>query len=544
MSSARVDYIAPWWTYWLNQFPHVNLRFQSLDHTFKPQDENYQQSLIFLGCVAAAGLGVNLLCLAIYLSCLCCCRKDEEEEESKKSNSCCVTWAAVAAGLICCIAVGVGFYGNSETNDGVYQLTYSLYNANHTLAGVDSLVTGTMGGMQSGLKDHLSRLDEIFAARGDFVQTLHFMQQMADNVIKQLLGLPDWEKAKVDLAAIADQTAYMEYYRWLTYLLILILDLVICLVACLGLAKQSRWLLTTMMVFGVLTLILSWASLGADVATAVGTSDFCVSPDKFLMNQTKDVISSDIVHYYLYCSQTLPNPFQQSLTVFQRSLTTMQMQIQGLLQFAVPLFPTAERDLLNIQHLLNNSEASLHQLTALLDCRGLNKDYLDALMGVCYDGVEGLLYLCLFSLLAATAFSIMLCAIPRAWRQIANRERDYDDMDDGDPFNPQSRRMTTSHPVNMHSFGSYSSSIGSQTSLHPPTQTQTVSNAPVSEYMNQTALFGGNPRYENVPLIGRGSPPPSLYSQPYRNSYSPTMRATYLSMTEDQIRHFGEDFRA
>lgn len=82
----------------------------------------------------------------------------------------------------------------------------------------------------------------------------------------------------------------------------------------------------------------------------------------------------------------------------------MQIQIQGLLQFAVPLFPTAEvshtlkhravtrmlqlrlfvscvgdaasppqRDLLGIQHLLNSSEASLHQLTALLDCRGLNK---------------------------------------------------------------------------------------------------------------------------------------------------------------------------
>ncbi|XP_043109840.1 protein tweety homolog 2 isoform X5 [Puntigrus tetrazona] len=535
MSSARVDYIAPWWTYWLHQFPHVNLRFQPLDHTFKPQDENYQQSLIFLGCVAAAGLGVNLLCLAIYLSFLCCCRKDEEEEESKKSNSCCVTWAAVAAGLICCVAVGVGFYGNSETNDGVYQLTYSLYNANHTLAGVDSLVTGTVGGMQSGLNEHLSRLGEIFAARGDFVQTLQFMQQMSENIIKQLLGLPDWEKAKVDLAAIADQTAYVEYYRWLTYLLILILDLVICLAACLGLAKQSRWLLTTMMVCGVLTLILSWASLGADVATAVGTSDFCVAPDKFLMNQTKDVISSDIVHYYLYCSQTLPNPFQQSLTVFQRSLTTMQIQIQGLLQFAVPLFPTAERDLLSIQHLLNNSEASLHQLTALLDCRGLNKDYLDALIGVCYDGVEGLLYLCLFSLLAACAFSVMLCAIPRAWRQIANRDRDYDDIDDGDPFNPQSRRMASHHSqqANMHSFCSYSSSMGSQTSLHPPTQA--VTNAPLSEYMNQSALFGGNPRYENVPLIGRGSPPPS---------YSPTMRATYLSMTEDQIRHFGEDFRA
>ncbi|XP_067101268.1 LOW QUALITY PROTEIN: protein tweety homolog 2 [Osmerus mordax] len=505
MSSARVDYIAPWWTYWLHNFPHINLRFQPVDNNFNPEDENYQQSLIFLGCVAAAGLGLNLLCLAVYLSCLCACRKEEEEEESKRPASCCVTWSAVAAGLISCSATG-------------------------------SLVTGTMGGMQSGLQQHLARLDEIFATRGDYVQTLRFMQQMADNVIKQLLGLPDWEQAKVDLASLASQTSLVEYYRWLTYLLLLILDLVICLAACLGLAKQSRWLLTTMMVFGVLTLVLSWASLGADLASAVGTSDFCVAPDKYLMNQTRGLIGPDIVHYYLYCSQTLPNPFQQSLTVFQRSLTTMQIQIQGLLQFAVPLFPTAERDLLGIQHLLNSSETGLHQLTALLDCRGLNKDYLDALVGVCYDGVEGLLYLCLFSILAAVAFSAMLCAIPRAWRQIASRERDYDDIDEEDPFNPQSRRVAPNpNHTNLHSFCSYSSSMGSQSSLHPPAQAPAVSNAPVSEYMNQTALFGGNPRYENVPLIGRGSPPPS---------YSPSMRATYLSMTEDQIRHFGNDFQA
>lgn len=64
------------------------------------------QALIFLGCVAAAGLGLNLLGLAVYLSCLCCCRRDEEEEEEKKAGSCCVTWSAVAAALLtwCVIA--------------------------------------------------------------------------------------------------------------------------------------------------------------------------------------------------------------------------------------------------------------------------------------------------------------------------------------------------------------------------------------------------------------------------------------------------------
>nr|XP_055043399.1 protein tweety homolog 2-like isoform X1 [Misgurnus anguillicaudatus] len=530
MALARQDYIAPWWTYWLHNFPHVDFHFQAVDDAFKPEDAEYRQSLIFLACISAIGLGLSLLVLSVYLTWLCCCRR-VEDEEVKRPDTCCVSWAAVITGLVICSAVGVGFYGNSETNDGVYQLTYSIYNANHTLDGIGSRVGNTLDNMRVGLKEHLERLDEIFSPRGDYTKSLRFLQQMANNIIQELTAMPDTSKLKVDLAAIADQTAYMEYYRWLTYLLLLILDLLICLVTCLGLAKHSRWLLAVIMVFGVLTLIMSWASLGVGTATAVGTSDFCVSPDKYIINQTKDSLSSDIAHYYLYCSQTLPNPFQQSLTIYQKSLTTMQIQVQGLLQFSVAVFPTAEKDLLGIQRLLNSSEFNLHQLTALLDCRSLHKDYVEALLGVCYDGVEGLLYLCLFSLLAACAFSVLLCAVPRAWTLIAIRDRNYDDIDEEDPFNP-ARRITAYNPgrSQVHSFCSYSSSMGSQTSLHPPLPT--TSSTP--EYMNQSMLFERNPRYENVPLIGRGSPPPS---------YSPSMRTTYLSMTDAQIRHFGTDLQ-
>ena len=71
-----------------------------------------------------------------------------------------------------------------------------------------------MGSMETGMQMHLARLDEILSTRGDYVQTLRFMQTMVDNVIKQLLGIPDWEEAKVDLAAVADQTAHVEYYRY------------------------------------------------------------------------------------------------------------------------------------------------------------------------------------------------------------------------------------------------------------------------------------------------------------------------------------------
>ncbi|KAI2666019.1 hypothetical protein H4Q32_009772 [Labeo rohita] len=99
MASSRQDYIAPWWTYWLHNFPHLNFNFQTVDNTFKPEDASYQQSLIFLACVSAVGLGLSLLVLSAYLTCLCCCRR-EEDEEVKRPDTCCVTWAAVITGLV------------------------------------------------------------------------------------------------------------------------------------------------------------------------------------------------------------------------------------------------------------------------------------------------------------------------------------------------------------------------------------------------------------------------------------------------------------
>lgn len=71
-----------------------------------------------------------------------------------------------------------------------------------------------MGNVENGLKQHLERLDEIFATRPDYLQSLRFMQLMVNNVIRELTALPDITKANVNLAAIADRTALIEYYRW------------------------------------------------------------------------------------------------------------------------------------------------------------------------------------------------------------------------------------------------------------------------------------------------------------------------------------------
>ena len=71
------------------------------------------------------------------------------------------------------------------------------------------------------------------------------------------------------------------------------------------------------------------------------------------------------------CCASLPNRRGQCF-IFLWYSETVCVSIECYVYWVLHLsFP--QRDLLGIQHLLNSSEASLHQLTALLDCRGLNK---------------------------------------------------------------------------------------------------------------------------------------------------------------------------
>uniref|UniRef100_A0A672HUN0 Protein tweety homolog n=1 Tax=Salarias fasciatus TaxID=181472 RepID=A0A672HUN0_SALFA len=181
------------------------------------------------------------------------------------------------------VAIGIGFYGNSEANDGMYQLTSSLLTANYTLASIDLLVSAAL------------------------------------------------------------YVAVLRTVKWLSYVLLLLLDLIVCLFILLGLAKQL-------------------------------------------------------------------------LTQSQRALSNIHTHLSSLDRNALTQFPKAEKSLREVQQILNSTEGNFHQLVALLNCRGLNKDYIDSLKGLCYDGMEGLLYLSLYSFLSALAFTAILCSLPGAWR--------------------------------------------------------------------------------------------------------------------------------
>jgi hypothetical protein len=67
--------------------------------------------------------------------------------------------------------------------------------------------------MKVDLEQHLARLSEIFATRGEYTQTLKLMQQMSGNIIVQLSGLPVWREVTMQLTELSEQTGYVEHYR-------------------------------------------------------------------------------------------------------------------------------------------------------------------------------------------------------------------------------------------------------------------------------------------------------------------------------------------
>ncbi|KAK6301050.1 hypothetical protein J4Q44_G00291480 [Coregonus suidteri] len=512
--AAVVNYSPPWWVNLLHRLPHFNLQFERVSSDFRPEDSEYQKSVLLLGGIALVCLALDLLFLLFYSFWLCCRRRKNHDDTHSHSHThthqppnpdcCCTAWCVIIATLVCSAGIAVGFYGNGESCDGANRLVYSLRHANRTVAGVGKLVADSALSLNQTVEGGLVQLETAYSG-GNRLTMCPSSRSYRDLAIK---------------------TEAFDWYRWLVYLTLLLFDVLICLLVLFGLIRNSKGTLIGVCLLGVLTLVISWGSLGLELAAAATASDFCVSPDTYITRVTKEnaVINQDILQYYLRCSSGQSNPFQQKLSGSHKALVEMQDDVAELLQSAIRDYPNTKGNLEQIQTVLNSTEVGLHQLTALVDCRSLHMDYVQALTGLCYDGVEGLIYLVLFSFITALMFSSIVCSVPHTWQSKRTDDEDGED-ESGAHGNRGAGPHDNLYRVHMPSLYSCGSSYGSEASI--PATAHTVSNAPVTEYMSQNANFQ-TPRCENTPLIGRESPPPS---------YTSSMRAKYLATSRpDQNR--------
>uniref|UniRef100_A0A672MR59 Protein tweety homolog n=1 Tax=Sinocyclocheilus grahami TaxID=75366 RepID=A0A672MR59_SINGR len=498
--AAVVNYSPPWWVNLLHRLPHFNLQFEQTSSDFRPEDSSYQQSILLLGSVALACLALDLLFLLIY-SCWLCCRRKKSDEQPN-ADCCCTAWCVIIATLICSAGIAVGFYGNGETCDGVNRLTYSLRHANRTVSGRDNLrdifICYTV--LSVTVDENLQLLKDQYAKHTDYLSIVQKLQDQRSELVHQMTDIPFWSDLSISLEDLATQIELYDWYRWLGYLGLLLFDVLICLLVLFGLIRNSKGTLIGVCFLGVLALAISWGSLGLELTV----SSVSVSMATLLHTEAGQ-----------YCSDAASSCDLTKLSGSHKALVEMQDDVSELLRSAVREYPKTKGNLEQIQGGLNTTEVGLHQLTALVDCRSLHMDYVQALTGVCYDGLEGLIYLVLFSFITALMFTSVVCSVPHTW----HGKRPDENSEEESMAHGGRQNHDNLYRVHMPSLYSCGSSYGSETSI--PAGAHTVSNAPVTEYMTQNANFQ-NPRCENTPLIGRESPPPT---------YTSSMRAKYLANT-------------
>uniref|UniRef100_A0A3P9J6D2 Protein tweety homolog n=1 Tax=Oryzias latipes TaxID=8090 RepID=A0A3P9J6D2_ORYLA len=498
--AAVVNYSPPWWVNLLHRLPHFNIEFQTVSSDFRPEDSEYQKSVLLIGAVALVCLGLDLLFLLFYSFWLCCRRRKSDEASHSHSHShqpsadcCCTAWCVIIATLVCSAGIAVGFYGNGESSDGATRLAYSLRHANRTVSGVEKLVSDSALALNQTVEENLVQLETAFQDQTDYVSIVQKVQGQLDELVRLMVDVPFWSNTEISLEDLARKTEAFDFYRWLGYLGLLLFDVLICLLVLFGLIRNSRSTLIGVCFLGVLTLIISWGSLGLELAAAAVSVTTATWQSSLLSGN--DVIPTFILCVSIFCAL-------QRLSGSHKALVEMQDDVAELLRSATRDYANTKESLEQIQSVLNSTEVGLHQLTALVDCRSLHMDYVQALTGLCYDGVEGLIYLVLFSFVTALMFSSIVCSVPHTW---PNKRTDEED---GEDESGASRGVHDNlYRVHMPSLYSCGSSYGSEASL--PATAHTVSNAPVTEYMSQNANFQ-NPRCENTPLIGRESPPPSV----------------------------------
>ncbi|KAK1895949.1 Protein tweety like 1 [Dissostichus eleginoides] len=234
------SYTPSLWVRMCHALPRLDLTMQMKDNIFVPDSWEYQQTLLVLSSLSAIALVISLLVVLSFLIHYCCCHRADRSEGDFPINVCV-----------------------------------------RKISARPTSITDTISGLQLSVSGPLTSMEELFTGSKPFLTSTRNCRRLSDNVINLLSSIslarsgidaglgndsisgasiipltpapPSVAPTLVPSSGLmpspfspgwaANTLMVNEDYRWLSYVLLLLLDLIVCLFILLGLAKQARWLL-------------------------------------------------------------------------------------------------------------------------------------------------------------------------------------------------------------------------------------------------------------------------------------------------------------
>lgn len=193
---------------------------------------------------------------------------------------------------------------------------------------------------------------------------------------------------------------------------------------------------------------------GLYLSSSVAVGDLCMDPADYLVSQAPNNLPTDVLLYYTQCESIRSNPFTQRLRESQNAINNARSAMNIVQRYVCFATRKPEKPLIQFQFVfvyrislvlfkssglqpklgavtadLNNSERVLTELTALVDCKALHHNYLNATRGLCESGLLGLLLMLIASFVAAILLTIMVWVDSHTWIYIRKRN-DYAQVDE------------------------------------------------------------------------------------------------------------------
>lgn len=485
----HMEYEVPWLACLLNQFPHLDLTFNEINSTFLPEEIQYRESLVFWVAIPVLWLLLTLLLFLLYF-CYRCCQRDVE----KKQKVPCLKWTMAILAILACGAVGVGFYGNEEVNNGVNHFSESAGHARSTLNRMGLQMDALQENINKTARIGIDGLKSVFKAHPELNKSLHIelntlterALQYAKDILVNVIDI-NRRANRVDLSSMVRYTKEYNFFRWIGMILLFAWMMLLCLILLLGISRSSKCTLLMFCTFGIFTLVLCWICAGIHLGLSVGLGDFCMSPEAPFERFGGQQVEKDIVRYYIHCNITIaPNPFKEALKSASTNLRESNNTLDKALDIAHKFISKDElhKHVEDVRGAYDNCVGVIMHLTALVECLNLHKDYVDGIEGVCYQTLQGTVFILLSAAITGLLITVLVLMASNAWRHFSRKReaKGYAEVDDDDPFLPRPDNTSPSY---------YSFARGHR-----------------------------EPRSEHVPMHQQGMPPPAYNSNEFYRQYS------------------------
>ncbi|KAK7113593.1 protein tweety homolog 1-B-like isoform X2 [Littorina saxatilis] len=443
-TATSMEYHKIWLADFFHGFPHLDLSFVGVNSTFNPENAGYRESLGFWGGIPMLICALLWLLFLIFF-CLRCCRKSQRKQSSTTYSRFCLGLFL----LLGCGALATAFYGNSQVHDGMDNFVRVVKVTNRTVRDAMQVLTvldRTANNTEKrGVPSLLLALDSITNVTertriGEIVKQIGSKLEEGRTEINTIRG----DASEVNTEEITDQAEEIEYYRWVTTILVYCVYVTIIFFTFTGLLKKSRWILIVVSVVSLVFMVVIWGFTSTYLAISVGSGDLCVDPDTFVMSRVNGTVKGDILTAYIKCTDS-SQPYQEQILDAQTKVTEAITALNKTVNMSLP-FNISDKltgPVSMIRSDLKFVFGNLSSISTLVgSCDTLHGEYISGVRALCSTTLYGLGYLVLFSALIGLCSAVMIFCAALAWPYLHKRRRgregcrSYAPVDDTDPFLP------------------------------------------------------------------------------------------------------------